>query len=131
LDNGNNTVYYNIAFNTRSLPCLNYYRDLFYPNGVKVVPANIGLLLTDRALAYWSMDDGYKDGNAFRLATESFTKEEVELLIKVLKDNFDLDCTLNTVKSKYYRIYVRVSSMDRFRSLVSPYFIPSMMYKLS
>src|SRR4051812_26420292 len=71
-----NKLYFNISFYTRSLPCLNYYRDLFYPNGVKVVPENIGELLTDRGLAIWAQDDGYKDRNAFRFATESFTLAE-------------------------------------------------------
>lgn len=36
--NINNTVY----FNTYSLPCFNYYHDLFYFNKVKIVPLNIG-----------------------------------------------------------------------------------------
>lgn len=130
-DKRTNQQYFNISFFTRSLPCFNYYRDLFYPNGVKVVPSNIGEILTARGLAYWAMDDGYKDRNAFRFATESFSLSDVELLIKVMKENFDLDCSINTVKSKYYRIYVSVHSMDKFRSLVSPFFIPSMMYKLS
>jgi hypothetical protein len=99
--------------------------------GIKVVPDNIGEILTDRGLAIWAQDDGYKDKNAFRFATESFSLKEVELLVKVLKDNFDLDCTINTVNSKSYRIYVRVHSMDNFRSLVTPYFVPSMLYKLA
>jgi len=130
-DKRTNQQYDNISFYTRSLPCFNYYRDLFYPNGVKVVPDNIGEILTDRGLAIWAQDDGYKDKNAFRFATESFSLKEVELLVKVLKDNFDLDCTINTVNSKSYRIYVRVHSMDKFRSLVTPYFVPSMLYKLA
>ncbi|RUP52135.1 hypothetical protein BC936DRAFT_140590 [Jimgerdemannia flammicorona] len=43
------------------------------------------------------MDDGYKDGNSFRIATESFTESEVLLLINVLKTKFDLDCSINTL----------------------------------
>nr|CAJ00336.1 putative LAGLIDADG homing endonuclease [Rhizophagus intraradices] len=130
LDKRSNTTYETLRFNSRSLPCFNYYRDVFYPEGVKIVPANIGELLTARGLAYWSMDDGYKDRGNFRLATQSFSRNDVLLLIKLLKDNFSLDCSLNTVKSTQYRIYVRANSMVQFRALVSPYFHPSMLYKL-
>jgi hypothetical protein len=91
------------------------------------------------------MDDGSKVGSGFFLNTQSFTKEECLLLIGVLKENFDLDCTLNINRPEQYRIYIRTRSMNRFKLLVSPpggkrlvpshrapeaYFIPSMMYKL-
>ncbi|RYE12107.1 MAG: hypothetical protein EOP45_23455, partial [Sphingobacteriaceae bacterium] len=50
-------VYSTIAFKTRAVESLNYYYDLFYiydSNGKrrKVVPTNIGELLTSRSLAY-------------------------------------------------------------------------------
>jgi len=130
LDKRNNTTYEALRFNTRSLPCFNYYRELFYPEGIKIVPANIEELLTVRGLAYWAMDDGYKDRGNFRFATESFSRDDVLLLLEILKNNFSLDCSLNTVKSTQYRIYVKANSMVQFRALVSPYFHPSMLYKL-
>jgi hypothetical protein len=37
-----NNTYHVIGFSTLSCPCFNYYRELFYLNGVKVVPSNIG-----------------------------------------------------------------------------------------
>lgn len=40
------------------LPCFNYLWELFYADNVKVVPQNIGELLTSSALAFWIMDDG-------------------------------------------------------------------------
>jgi len=45
-------VYSSIKFNTYSLPCFNEYFDLFYPNGQKIVPTNIYILLTPLGLAY-------------------------------------------------------------------------------
>jgi hypothetical protein len=130
LDKRSNTTYKALRFNTRSLPCFNYYREVFYPEGIKIVPANIKELLTARGLAYWAMDDGYKDRGNFRFATESFSRDDVLLLLAVLKENFSLDCSLNMVKSTQYRIYVKTNSMVQFRALVSPYFLPSMLYKL-
>ncbi|RUP52136.1 hypothetical protein BC936DRAFT_140591 [Jimgerdemannia flammicorona] len=43
--------YYNISFFTRSLSCLNKFRELFYPLGVKIVPPCIGEFLTELGLA--------------------------------------------------------------------------------
>jgi hypothetical protein len=45
-----------ISFQTLSSPIFTEFHDLFYSNGVKIVPPTIGHLLTARGLAYWSMD---------------------------------------------------------------------------
>ena len=45
-------IYTRIKFVTYSLPCFNYYRDLFYKNGKKEVPKNLGEILTPLGLAY-------------------------------------------------------------------------------
>ena len=126
-------IYQIIRFATYSLPCLNYYYGLFYVDSVKRIPLNIGELLTPIGLAYWCMDDGYlqTSGNSFNICTDSYTLNEVELLIKVLKQNFDLDCTYQRKRKNQYRIYIKAGSMDKFRSLVTPYFHESMMYKLT
>jgi hypothetical protein len=42
-----------ISFQTLCSPMFNEYRDLFYSNGVKIVPPTIGELLTARGLAYF------------------------------------------------------------------------------
>lgn len=45
--------YYAIKFQTLSLPCFNVYREMFYnQEGVKIIPNNLGELLTARGLAY-------------------------------------------------------------------------------
>jgi hypothetical protein len=131
-DKRTDKVYTNIRFETYSLPCFNYYRELFYVNGVKIIPLNIGELLTPVSLAYWAMEDGTKRKNGFIFCTDSYTLNEIELLIKVLKENFDLNCTSQKVTGKdQYRIYIKSESMDKFRFLVTPYFHESMMYKLA
>lgn len=50
--------------------------------------------------------------------------------MEALKDKFSLDCTIREHNPNQYRIYIRVKSMDKFCSLVRPYFHTSMMYKL-
>ena len=51
-------VYPYIRFEARTLPCFNYYYDIYYLNGKKTVPSNIGDLLTPLGLCYWIADDG-------------------------------------------------------------------------
>ena len=81
------------------------------------------------------MDDGTSDRSGFILHTNSFNKEEVSLLFKVLADKFDLNCSLHTRKKtiqtkEAYTIYIKSGSYNKFINLVSPYFHPSMNYKL-
>ena len=125
------------TFKTKSYPELSYLHKLWYrwsdelEKYIKIVPNNIGDLLTPIGLAYYPkplffykgtpffflprpsptpplfffkgvgvgegriMDDGYKSGNAVVLCTDSFTLDEVHLLVSVLKDNFDLIATIN------------------------------------
>jgi len=129
-DKRTNKTYSRVKFSTLTSPFFNYYHDLFYSNGKKIIPVNLGELLTARSLAYWAMDDGNRVGTGFRLNTQSFTEDENLFLIKILKEKFDLNCTINTHSKGLYRIYITTKSMPNFKDLVSPYFHESMMYKL-
>jgi hypothetical protein len=60
------------------------FLDKFQKNYIKVkkiVLINIQQLLTDRGLAYWYKDDGYKSVKGFYICTEYFSLNEIELLI--------------------------------------------------
>lgn len=64
------------------------------------------------------MDDGSKSNNGFHAPrSQSFTKPEVELLVRTLKINFNLDCTIHNNRGPV--IYIRTSSMNQFRSLAA------------
>lgn len=86
LDSRTNKNYSSLTLRTRSLPLFTEYYKLFYLNGVKVIPNNIGDLLTPLGLAHWIMQDGsyHKVSKGVVLCTDSFKKEEIELLISVL-----------------------------------------------
>jgi hypothetical protein len=89
------------------MPCLNYYHYLFYKNKIKIIPKNIGELLTPVGLAYLIMGDGiYIKGKGVRICTDSYIKEDVELLAEVLSLQFGLSCTLHQSKANQYRIYI-------------------------
>jgi len=125
-------MYKSIYVRTLTFPCLNVYHSLFYKDQKKVIPLSIQDLLTSRGLAHLIMGDGFFYQGIIMLCTESFTKEEQELLINALHENFGIKATLNKRISssgiKSYRISKK--SMDKLIVLVKPYFIPEMLYKL-
>jgi len=51
-DKRTGNVYTRIRFSTYSLPCFNEIYKLFYPEGVKIIPTNIGELMSSLSLAY-------------------------------------------------------------------------------
>ena len=128
------------TFNTKSLPSLTLLHSQWYEwsefkqKFIKIVPINIGELLTPIGLAHWIMDDGYIHGNGLILATESFSLNEVELLKTVLESKFDLKVTIQNRKTSAgiegNRLRISSKSHDKLLAVTSSYFIPSMNYKL-
>lgn len=119
-------------FRTISHPELTEFQKIFYRNRRKIIPSNINNLLDEPiSLAVWFMDDGGLDTkkSAVTISTHSFTKAENNLLIDCLKTNFKLQVNLNW-DGKGHRLYVPVKSIARFKSLVDPYILPIMKYKL-
>ncbi len=111
---------------------LRFFAHQFYRDGKKRVPKLIHRWLTPRALAYWSMDDGSIKSHetvALILNTQSFTRKEVERLVKVLREKFGLKCK-ERKQREGYQIYISAESDERFRELVQPYIHESMRYKL-
>ena len=106
---------------------------------IKIVPLNIGEILTPIGVAHWLMGDGYWDNTAKTvcICTDNFTLSEVELLIKVLETKFNLLATVQRrVKSNKeicwrIRFSRKSKNLDTLISLVKPYFINSMLYKLN
>jgi len=125
-----NKTYYAIKFQTLSLPCFNIYIKLFYNSeGKKILPANIENLLTIKGLAYGIMDDGYKSGKGLYICTESFSLNEIKILINILINKFNLKCSYHMVTNGYI-IYIFSSSKAKLIELVKPYFIEHFYYKL-
>ncbi len=118
-----------VKFWTLSLPCFNKFRELFYDNsGKKIIPLNLEEIITNRSLAYWIMDDGYKSSNGFYFCTESYTLDENNKLVEILKNKFNLDCGVHK-HTNGYRLYIFSSSKDKLLELVKPYLINHFYYK--
>jgi LAGLIDADG DNA endonuclease family len=126
LDKRTGKVYSRIRFNTYSLPCFNVFHDLFYREGLKIVPLNIAELLTPLGLAYWIADDGSWDKSKRHvvLCTNSFTLAEVNLLISVL-NKWNLKC-YKTLTYSGYVIIIPAYSVPVLQNLVATH-MPTMM----
>jgi hypothetical protein len=127
-----NKIYSRIQFQTRSLPCFNEFHELFYPDGVKIIPSNISEYLTEVSLAFWIMDDGGKTTYGdLLLHTNSYTLEEVELLVSVLNQKFHLVCKVSQRRPNQWAILIPKRELHKVRALVSIYIHSSMEYKIS
>lgn len=121
-----------VGFATLSLPEFLFYRNLFYKNKTKIVPKNIKKLLTNIGLAVWFMDDGSyksKECKGKLLCTHNFTSREILLLCQVLDHNFGLRAIPRRQKDGT-EIYIRASSYERLKTILSPFMVESFSYKL-
>lgn len=83
-------------FKTKCDPIFNTYRELFYPDGKKIVPDSISEL-DELGLAIWFMDDGYRTGRNLKgavFATHSFSEEDKQKLLNLLQNKFGLKCSI-------------------------------------
>lgn len=128
----NNKMFSKYWFNTYAHGSLRFYGQQFYKQKKKIVPKLIYKWLTPLSLAVWFMDDGSiksKVHKARIINTQSFTKAEVELLIKTLQDNFGLQSKLRK-QPEGYQIMILAESAEKFAQIIGPYLHDSMKYKL-
>lgn len=121
-------------FSTISHPDFTSLYNLFYKNGVKIIPDNIkDILKSPFSFAIWFMDDGNKNHQAVFLNTQQFSKDEQRILRDCLYKNFGLETTLNKhwfYKGKqFYRIRISADSTKKLYSLIKDFLLPSMRYK--
>ena len=111
-------------FRTISHPDLTAIAQNFYPNGKKILPANIQSLVVDPiVLAVWA-------GDGFTFNTQSFTRAENEMLQKCLAENFSLYSTSLHKDKDRVRLYIKGDSLQRLRSLIENHILPEFTYKL-
>lgn len=105
------------------------YKKFYTARRGKIIPVDITRLVKDPlSLAVWIMDDGAKDNVGMTIQTHSFSKTEVERLIKTLKINFKLLCTMRKNKGKFI-IYFPKTEIPRLWKLVRAFILPEYKYK--
>jgi hypothetical protein len=125
---------------TRTSPLLLELRKKWYPNGKKIVPADIEI--TPVTLAHWFMGDGSSGYNktgwsestkkyvSIQLATCSFTEQEVDFLVLKLQD-MGLIGANKQRHEKYFQICIRQSdSVVMFMQMIDKYMVQSYRYKI-
>lgn len=76
------------------------------------------------------MDDGSKQGKGLHISVYAFNNEDVDKLMFVLQDKFNLKCSIHYNRDNKPRIFIFKESMENLITLVKPYFVPEMLYKL-
>jgi len=127
-------TYQNYGFQTVSCSQLRFFAHQFYDQNSKKkkIPKIIGKLLNPLALAVWFMDDGQiksRKHRALLINSQCFSRKDLGLLQKALKDKFGTETTLKKEKSGY-RIYLLSETISIFLTITNPYILPSMRYKL-
>jgi len=125
-------IWTNYGFSTYGHRILGEFQERFYRGKKKIVPDDLGKDITILGLAIWFMDDGSiksKRHNGIFLNTQGFTEDDVRKLQKVLRNKFGVIST--TRKEKNGRqIYLGGKAGERFITLIKPYIISSMKYKI-
>lgn len=128
LDPCNNSYF----FRTVSHEELMDYRRMFYVNGKRKISREIIEHLTSPlSLAIWFMDDGngYRNHDSLRISSYGFGRDGNKLLKNALRSNFGLEVVIGQdTKGVYLNIPSRTAS--RFYSMIKPFVVPCMMYKL-
>jgi len=128
----NGSVTTNLAFQTVSHSAFRFYAQQFYADGRKHVPELVHHWLTSRGLSYWFMDDGSLKSSQSKgviLNTHCFEQQDVDRLAGTLRDLFGLQVAPRR-QPDGVQLYVSGRSFEVFSSIVDPYLIEEMRYKL-
>lgn len=119
-------LYECVTFRVKCNSELDWFREAFYKDNIKVITDDILKYYTPLAMAVHFMDDGCRYRNTYSIATNGFDKESYKKLRVFLLDKYDIE----TSPTKDNRIYIRLQSARIFEELIRPYIIDCMKYKL-
>ncbi len=140
--------YGRISLTSVASPLFNDYHKLFYKEQlyegafsdkiaikkkyIKIIPLNIEELLSEVSLAFLLSGDGNynKVKKVIRLCTNSYTKEEVELLSKAILNKFGIETRLEHTRNNQYILIVRTTEVPKLQNIVKKHMHPSMYYRI-
>lgn len=125
-DKRTNKTYYSNLISTQCLKPIKEYRSSWYINDVKTINLSDITDIEPLGLAIWFMDDGFKSNYGIKIATDSFKKEELLTLIKIIFVKFDILFKID----KRNRLYLCKDGYQNFHNLIYPYILPEFYYKL-
>lgn len=133
-----NKIYINYRLKTSTLPIFNQYHEMFYTLNpekgkyVKKVPKNILEFMDPIVLAYLLMSDGNfdKNRNRVRIYSNSFTKEDVQMLADAINAKLNIYVGVLHDRKDQWILTIGAKQLDLLRQTVSSHFDPSMLYRL-
>jgi hypothetical protein len=99
---------------------------------VKIIPINIETLIIEVSLAFLVSGDGNynKIKKVIRLCTNSYSKNEVELLSHALFNKFGIESRLEHTRNNQYILIIKTSQVTKFQDIVKEHLHPSMFYRI-
>jgi len=107
-------------------PSLTEIYPLFYNNKIKYVNKDLLYKIEGLGLAIWYMDDGSNCKYGYKLCTNGFNLDDLNVIKEVFHNKFNIETNFHKDGS----IYIPAKSKQTFKKLVEPYIINSMLYKL-
>lgn len=98
--------YHRCTIKSYSHPLLTERRNLWYPEGKKIVPRN--LTLTSRTILRWYMDDGHIHSKGIYFSTNGFTPEDTIFLRRLLTDFLGIKVTTQYHSNGKYRLFIPI-----------------------
>lgn len=109
-----------------SNPALNEIYEKMYKDKIKFIDEELFRKIEPLGLAIWFMDDGANAKYGYVICTHSFSLKDLSIIQKVLLEKFDIHTTVRKCKS----LYITAKSKIKFKNLIQPFIIESMLYKL-
>lgn len=126
-------TYEYVRHQSNSSPVLGRFRKIFYPQDRKRIPEDLAdWLVHNIALAIWYFDDGYyypRDHCAY-IYLGRVSQPEAQIANHALKNCFDLNSRVLDKGVKGFVLYFPRKEAEKLTSLVKPFVVPSMTYKL-
>lgn len=126
LDRRTNNTYISLQAHSLKYEDIVQLREVLYINGKKEISDQILNQFNEISLAYLFMDDGSFNSCGGTIALCDFSQESLLKFQEFLFEMWDIETTI----MKNNILYIRANSKKLFRSLVLPYIIPSMLYKI-
>ena len=116
----NGKVYEYYRHQSNSTPFLGKLRKVFYREGKKEIPENLGEFLSPLTLAVWYMDDGYyyaRDKCAY-LYLGRVSRREAEIVKETLYSKFRIRTKILNKKEKGFVVYFPPWQMKKIATLI-------------
>lgn len=124
-DNRTKKTYSGITCYSLATQTLNEWFDLLYVPK-KIIPNKLLQYYNNLSLAIHFMDDGYKNTSTYGLATNSFSREDLDKFNNMCEQKFGIKWTIR----KDHTLYLPFEYKNTFTNLIKEFIHPELMYKL-